>query len=75
MTTIKAIERELRAKRVVLCRSGRGWYTMYRDAEDIGVVVSHPDDRRHCVHLFNPDYYTSIFSIAELRTLILPKLC
>ena len=75
MTTIKAIERELRAKRVVLCRCGRGIYKMYRDAEEIGFVSSLPADRRHWVHLYNPDYFSSILSIAELRTLILPKLC
>lgn len=43
--TIKSIERALRdEKHVILCRAGRGYYHLYRDAICVGYMYSHLTD-------------------------------
>lgn len=68
--TIKSIERALRdEKHVILCRAGRGYYHLYRDAICVGYMYSHLTDWGGVRLYLNPPYFNAhtAYNMSELR--------
>lgn len=71
--SIKNIERALRdEKNIILCRAGRGYYHLYRDAICVGFLYSHIAEFGGVRVYYEPPYFTgrTIYNMRELREFI-----